>query len=102
MGFALAAFFTLAAPAPVIHAQDAGDVKQDMKDAGKASKDAAKDTAKAAKDAAKTTKHSAKAAKKSAKSRRYAARCNDGTAYAGRTKKGACAAHGGVREWTRG
>ncbi len=102
VGCAFAALLAFATPAPAVYAQDRGGAKQDMKDAGKHVKKAAKKTGHAAKHAAKATKRSAKSAKRAAKGHRVTATCSDGTTYSGRTRSGACAGHGGVREWRRG
>jgi hypothetical protein len=78
--------------------------KQDTKRAGEQVKDAGKDAGAAAKDAgkatAKATKKAAKSTKRHVKGTPYTASCKDGTTYSGKTRKDACAGHGGVKAWT--
>ena len=79
--------------------------KEDAKKAGEATKAAGKNTVEATKDAAKATGKAtvgaAKATKRAVTGERLTATCNDGTAYSGKTKKGACAKHGGVKAWDK-
>jgi hypothetical protein len=78
--------------------------KQDTKRAGEAVKDAGKDTGSAAKDlgkaTAKATKRTAKSVKHHVKGTPYTADCKDGTTYSGKSRRGACSGHGGVKAWT--
>lgn len=78
--------------------------KQDTKRAGEEAKDAGKDAGSAVKDVgkatAKATKRTAKSAKHHVKGTPYTADCKDGTTYTGKTRKGACSGHGGVKAWT--
>lgn len=79
--------------------------KTDAKKAGQATKEAGKDTAEAAKDAAKATGKAtaaaAKATKRAVTGEKLTATCNDGTTYTGKTKKGACSGHKGVKSWDK-
>ena len=61
--------------------------KSDVKKAGQATKEAGKATAKTTKEAA--------------TSATLSATCKDGTTYTGKTKKGACSKHGGVKSWDK-
>ena len=78
--------------------------KQDAKAAGQETKDAGKATAGAAKDAgkatAKATKRTARKVKHRVKGTTVTATCNDGTTYSGKSRKGACSGHRGVKAWT--
>ena len=79
--------------------------KQDAKKAGQATKSAAKDTGEAAKDAAKATgkatTSAAKATKNAVAGNTVTATCKDGSTYTGKSRKGACAKHGGVKTWDK-
>ena len=79
-------------------------VKQDTKRAGEEAKDAGKAAGSAAKDVgkatARATKRTAKSAKHHVKGTPYTADCKDGTTYTGKTRRGACSGHGGVKAWT--
>ena len=77
--------------------QDAKAAGQETKDAGKAAGDAAKDAGKAT---AKATKKTAKSVKHRVKGTTVTANCNDGTTYSGKSRRGACSGHGGVKAWT--
>jgi hypothetical protein len=79
--------------------------KQDAKKAGQATKAAAKDTGEAAKDAGKATGKAtvgaAKATKNAVAGNTVTATCKDGSTYTGKSKKGACSKHGGVKTWDK-
>lgn len=83
--------------------QDGKAAAQAAKDAGKAvgeaGKEVGKDAGEAGKDAGKTAKAGATTVKHRATGTRVTATCNDGTTYTGKTRKGACSAHGGVKTW---
>jgi hypothetical protein len=68
------------------------EAKKDTKKAGEATKEAGKDVGKAAKATGKAVKHKVTGKK-------VTANCNDGTTYTGKTRKGACEGHGGVKSW---
>jgi len=53
------------------------------------------------KPAAAKSSQSAKKASKSDAEMTVTATCKDGTTYTGKTKKGACAGHGGVKSWEK-
>ena len=85
-------------------AQDTG-TKTEAKKAGAATKEAGKDTADAAKHIGKATvkgtKKAGAAVKNTIVGDDFKATCYDGTTYAGRSREGACAKHGGVRVWLK-
>ena len=64
--------------------------KQDATKSGQATKTAPKATGAAAKGAGKATAAAT-----------LTATCKDGTTYTGKTKKGACSKHGGVKSWDK-
>jgi len=75
------------------------EAKQDAKKAGTATKNAGKDVGTAGKDVGKAAKAGGKSVKHKVTRTKVAADCNDGTTFTGKTRRGACAGHGGVKAW---
>ena len=83
---------------PTVGFAQTTEAKQDLKKAKKKTRKAAKATGEAAKDVGKATKATGKAAKRKVTGTTVAT-CNDGTTYSGKTRRGACTGHGGVKTW---
>ena len=94
----------MCASGSAVFAQDSG-AKEEAKKAGEATKEAGKATADAAKHVGKATvkgtKKAGAAVKNAVVGDDVKATCNDGTTYTGKSRRGACSGHKGVKTWDK-